>query len=1186
MIGRFKKVLLLLIIPLFLLLTTFNVKADEIEIKDFKIVDKTDTTYIDTLLFKDDEVKNNITFNELDDYINFEFKLSNTSKNIYTIEEIKDNNDNKFLNIDYSYDNKEITSGKSSIINIKISYKNLLKNVEEKKINNLVVTILLTKENGEEEEIVVPITGDKIKLSAVALLIAAIILIIILAKANIDKKLRFLILLILLASPLVIFAAEQVEVDIIFNSLTVKGDFDKFNVIVDKDNGDVEEIIERQYGSTVGEIAEPLKRGYKFIKWVDENNEEVDKNTVVTSDINIKAIYEMVEYNITYVLNDGILTIANPDKYNVESNITLNNPTKEGYTFIGWTRNSDETKEMEAKIVPGTINDITFTAHFEANNQDYDVIHYIETMADGIYVEKETEHLVAKTDQTVEGGVKTYSGFTYNPSQILTVKSGTIPATGKLILRLYYSRNRYNVSYRYTNSPVPTDATVLPATQEYKYEQEVTVAPKATATGYTFGEWSRTGTFNMPASDVEITGTFTANNYQIIFDKNDNLATGSMPNQDMTYDVEDTLDKNTYEKVGYHFTKWTTNANGTGTEYVDETSVKNLVTTGTITLYANYEPNTDTPYKVEHYFETLTDDEYAINNDLTDSLTGTTDTISPVATSKTVTGFTYDDNNSNNVKSGNINGDESLVLKLYYRRNKYAVSYRYTDTTVPNGATALPTTQNYKYEQVVTVAPNATAPGYNFAGWSRTGTFNMPAEAVEITGHFNVGTSSYKIEHYGEDLNGNYVLLTTETEIKTGTTNSHVVGTNKDVENHTYTELNHAIYSYNPLHPSQVSEGTIKPDGSLTLKFYYYRNKYELHIINETNVSGATSGSYYYGTQLTLVANERDQDDEAFTKWSDGVTDTLTRTITITQDTTIGPYYHIYTVTLVSKDPRTTVATTTEIRKVDPGQSVVLPELSKDECVYPKDATHQTPQERECSFLAEFLGWYLDEHYTQKVESSYTPSDDTTLYAKWNGVYYHYRISGVREYSGTTGDYDDSGIVLYNKDNIDRDFEINFDLVEYGKSSFEQPTVMNGKYEKKSLNYPGFVVRFNPGNSEGWKKMQITSRWGTSSTERYIDHSDLWLDPAEADKPLHVKITRIDGVVKATYSTEYEGTSIPAQGTTITLFDQNASNAPDLPDNVPTTVTFGATVNEQGIPMRFFKGKLANIEVIMTSDMY
>ena len=1045
---------------------------------------------------------------------------------------------------------------------------------------------MLTKENGEEEEIVVPITGDKIKLSAVALLIAAIILIIILAKANIDKRLRFLILLVLLASPLVIFAAEQVEVDIIFNSLTVKGDFDKFNVIVDKDNGDVEEIIERQYGSTVGEIAEPLKRGYKFIKWVDENNEEVDKNTVVTSDINIKAIYEMVDYNIAYVLNGSSLLIPNPNKYNIESNITLMNPTKEGYTFTGWTRNNETTKEMEAKIVPGTIGDITFTANFEANNQDYDVIHYTETILNGIYEEKEVEHLVSKTDQTVVAESKTYTGFTYNANSNLNIKSGIIPATGKLVLKLYYTRNKYNVTYNYTNSPAPTDATALPTTKEYKYEETVNIAPNATATGYSFGGWSRTSAFSMPAENVEITGTFTANNYQIIFDKNDNLATGNMSNQDMTYDVEATLTANSYTKVGYHFTKWTTNNDGTGTEYSDEASVKNLVPSGNITLYANYEPDTDTPYKIEHYFETLTDNEFVINNNLTDNLTGTTDTTSPVADSKTVTGFTYDDENTNNVKSGNINGDGSLVLKLYYTRNKYNVSYRYTDTTVPNGATELPTTQNYKYEQVVTVAPNATAPGYNFSGWSRTGTFTMPAEAVEITGHFEVGTSSYKIEHYGQDVNGNYVLLTSETETKTGTTNSHVTGTHKDIENHTYTELNHTVYSYNPNHPDEVSGGTVNPQGTLTLKFYYYRNKYDLHIINETNVSGATSGSYYYGTQLTLTAKERDQDDEPFTKWSDGVTDTLTRNITITSDMNLGPYYHIYTVTLVNKDPRTTVTTVTEIEKVDPGASMVLPELTKEECVYPKDATHQTPEERQCTFLAEFLGWYTDDEFTNKVESPYYPPDDITLYAKWNGVYYHYRMSGVREYSGTQGDYDDSGIVLYNLDNRDRDFDINFDLIEYGKSSFPQPTIMNGKFEKESLNYPGFVIRFNPGNSGGWTKIQITSRWGTKTTERYLNNTDLWLEPATATEPIHFRITRRNGVVTAYYSTDYQGSSIPAGGGSIVLFDQNSSNSPNLPDHTPTTVTFGATIDEQGVPMRFFKGKLANIEVILTSDMY
>ena len=52
------------------------------------------------------------------------------------------------------------------------------------------------------------------------------------------------------------------------------------------------------------------------------------------------------------------------------------------------------------------------------------------------------------------------------------------------------------------------------------------------------------------------------------------------------------------------------------------------------------------------------------------------------------------------------------------------------------------------------------------------------------------------------------------------------------------------------------------------------------------------------------------------------------------------------------------------------------------------------------------------------------------------------------------------------------------------------------------------------------------------------------------------------------------------------MFDQNSSNSPVLSDNTPTTVTFGATIDEQGIPMRFFKGKLANMEVKLTSELY
>ena len=189
-----------------------------------------------------------------------------------------------------------------------------------------------------------------------------------------------------------------------------------------------------------------------------------------------------------------------------------------------------------------------------------------------------------------------------------------------------------------------------------------------------------------------------------------------------------------------------------------------------------------------------------------------------------------------------------------------------------------------------------------------------------------------------------------------------------------------------------------------------------------------------------------------------------------------------------------------------------------------KDATHVTPEERECTFIAEFLGWYTDEDFTNKVESPYYPPDDITLYAKWNGVYYHYRVSGVREYSGTEGDYDDSGIILYNLENRNRDFDISFDLIEYDESPYQQPTILNGKFEKESLNYPGFVIRFNANNTNGWSRMLVTSRWGfggSDKVEHYINNVNLWKNPPTADEPIHFKITRRDGVVTATYSTNY-----------------------------------------------------------------
>ena len=157
------------------------------------------------------------------------------------------------------------------------------------------------------------------------------------------------------------------------------------------------------------------------------------------------------------------------------------------------------------------------------------------------------------------------------------------------------------------------------------------------------------------------------------------------------------------------------------------------VDTGTvISLY--YVADADTKYTVEHYFQNLNDSDFTIDTARTQNLTGKTGT-QVTATALSVDGFTFDDKVTGTKASGEIAGDGSLVLKLYYTRNSYTVTYQYTGT-IPGSASPLPANATYKYGASVNVADSASATDYTFSGWNRTGIFTMPAANVVISGSF------------------------------------------------------------------------------------------------------------------------------------------------------------------------------------------------------------------------------------------------------------------------------------------------------------------------------------------------------------------------------------------------------------------------------------------------------------------
>ena len=331
------------------------------------------------------------------------------------------------------------------------------------------------------------------------------------------------------------------------------------------------------------------------------------------------------------------------------------NPTRTGYTFTSWKwyNATDTTYANEITPAPTTMpaNNLVAVAQWTpATDTKYIVEHYLQNLTDDGYTEPETETKAGTTGATATAAAKTYTGFMFDENNASNVKSGTIAADGSLVLKLYYTRNTYKVTYNYGTPPA--GAAMLPTEATYKYGATVTVAAKATAPGYDFDGWKKDGnvttSFEMPADNVTLTGTWTA--------------------------------------------------------------------------------KSDTAYQVKHYLQNLTDDGYTLAE--TETKSGTTGTQTE-AVAKSYTGFTVQPFNQKTIAA-----DGTTVVEIHYNRNTYKVTYDYG--TAPAGASTLPTEATYKYGAMVTVAAEATAPGYDFDGWKKDGTvttsFEMPAQNVTLTG--------------------------------------------------------------------------------------------------------------------------------------------------------------------------------------------------------------------------------------------------------------------------------------------------------------------------------------------------------------------------------------------------------------------------------------------------------------------
>ena len=135
------------------------------------------------------------------------------------------------------------------------------------------------------------------------------------------------------------------------HDITIAGTFsiNKYKLIYQVDGADYKSI-DVEYGATITPEVEPTKEGYTFSGWSEI------PTTMPAHDVTVTGTFSVNKYKLTYKVDN-----IDYKSYDVEYGATITpeeEPTKEGYTFSGWSEIPE--------IMPA--RDVTVTGTFTVNS--------------------------------------------------------------------------------------------------------------------------------------------------------------------------------------------------------------------------------------------------------------------------------------------------------------------------------------------------------------------------------------------------------------------------------------------------------------------------------------------------------------------------------------------------------------------------------------------------------------------------------------------------------------------------------------------------------------------------------------------------------------------------------------------------------------------------------------------------
>ena len=543
-----------------------------------------------------------------------------------------------------------------------------------------------------------------------------------------------------------------------------------------------------EYGKPVPVPQSPSKTAYTFAGW-----DPVVPATVPGSNMTFTAQWTPITYSISYDLAGGQLAEGetNPASYTIESAaITLKTPTREGYTFAGWTGTDLGAAAMSVTIATGKYGERTYTATWTpiTYNLTYD-------LASGALPEGKTNpvtYTIETEDITLvnpERTAYTFAGWTGTGLDQATAEVKIAKgSTGDRSYTATWSPVTYTITYDLAGG-VLAEGETNPAS--YTIESEAITLKTPTREGYTFAGWTGTGiegtsmAVTIAAGSTGVrsyTATWTPITYNLTYE----LANGVLPEgktNPATYTIE-TADFTLInpERTGYEFAGWT----GTG---LDKATVEVKIAKGSI--------------GDRSYTATWTPIGYTVSYDLAGGqlAEGDTNPASYTIESEAITlknptreGYTFAGWTGTGIEGTSMAvtiAAGSTGVRSYtatWTPITYTISYDLDGGQLAQGDT---NPVEYTIESDDITLKNPTKDGYEFAGW--TGTDLTQATMTVTIAKGSIGNRTYTATW--TPASGIRAIFRDSKTVNVYTVNGTLVGRDKTIDE--VIQLKHGVYVIN-----------------------------------------------------------------------------------------------------------------------------------------------------------------------------------------------------------------------------------------------------------------------------------------------------------------------------------------------------------------------------------------------------